>query len=74
VPDPELILRWGRLLALLWDFAGSVLAGSALGWAVDRWFGTEPYGILSLTILGVVGGFVRLVTSLRRFDRLDNDQ
>jgi F0F1-type ATP synthase assembly protein I len=43
-----------------------------IGWFVDRWFDTEPYWTLGLLILGVVGGFVRLVSSLRRLDRLDD--
>jgi ATP synthase protein I len=72
VPDPGPILRYGRSFALFWDFVGTVLAGAVIGWAVDRWFGTEPWAILTLMILGVVGGFVRLVAALRRLDRLDD--
>jgi hypothetical protein len=29
---------------------------------------------MSFLILGVIGGFVRLVSSLRRLDRLDHDE
>jgi len=72
VPEPGPIIRFGRSFALFWDFVGTVLGGAAIGWATDHWFGTEPYGILVLVILGVVGGFVRLVSSLRRLERLDN--
>jgi len=57
---------------LFWDFVGTVLAGALVGWLIDRQFDTEPYWTLTLLILGVVGGFVRLVTSLRRLDRLDH--
>jgi ATP synthase protein I len=70
VPDP--ILRFGRSFALFWDFVGTVLAGAVIGWLIDRRFDTEPYWTLSLLILGVVGGFVRLVRSLRRMDRMDD--
>jgi ATP synthase protein I len=72
VPDPGPILRYGRSFALFWDFVGTVLAGAVIGWGVDRWFRTEPWAILILMILGVVGGFVRLVAALRRLDRLDH--
>ena len=68
---PGPILRFGRSFALFWDFVGTVLAGAFIGWFLDRWFDTEPYWTLGLLILGVVGGFVRLVASLRRLDRLD---
>jgi ATP synthase protein I len=74
VPEPGPILRYGRAFALFWDFVGTVLAGAVVGWFVDRWFDTEPYGTLGLLILGVVGGFLRLVSSLRRLDRLDDGE
>ena len=70
--EPGPILRFGRSFALFWDFVGTVLAGAVIGWFVDDWFDTEPYWTLGLLILGVVGGFVRLVSSLRRLDRLDD--
>ena len=74
VAAPNPILRFGRSFALFWDFVGTVLAGAVVGWLLDRWFDTEPYGTLGLLILGVVGGFIRLVASLRRLDRLDNER
>ena len=68
---PGPVLRFGRSFALFWDFVGTVLAGALLGWFIDSRFDTEPYWILGLMILGVVGGFLRLVSSLRRMDRMD---
>ena len=70
---PGPVLRFGRSFALFWDFVGTVLAGALLGWFIDSRFDTEPYWILGLMILGVVGGFVRLVSSLRRMDRMDGE-
>jgi F0F1-type ATP synthase assembly protein I len=72
VPAPGPIVRFGRSFALFWDFVGTVLAGAVVGWLIDRRFDTEPYWTLALLILGVVGGFIRLVRSLRRLDRLDD--
>ena len=71
VAEPGPILRFGRSFALFWDFVGTVLAGAVIGWFIDRRFDTEHW-TLWLLILGVVGGFVRLVSSLRRLDRLDD--
>ena len=68
---PGPILRFGRSFALFWDFVGTVLAGAVIGWFIDSRFDTEPYWTLGLLLLGVVGGFVRLVRSLRRLDRMD---
>ena len=72
MPTPDPILHFGRSFALFWDFVGSVLAGSVIGWMIDRRFDTEPYWTLALLLLGVVGGFARLVASLRRLDHLDD--
>jgi F0F1-type ATP synthase assembly protein I len=72
VPAPGPIVRFGRSFALFWDFVGTVLAGAVVGWLIDRRFDSEPYWTLALLILGVVGGFIRLVRSLRRLDRLDD--
>jgi len=71
VAAPGPILRFGRSFALFWDFVGTVLAGAVIGWFIDSRFDTEPYWTLGLLLLGVVGGFVRLVSSLRRLDRMD---
>lgn len=68
---PGPVVRFGRSFALFWDFVGTVLAGAVVGWFLDGRFDTEPYWTLGLMILGVVGGFTRLVRSLRRLDRLD---
>ena len=74
MPDSDPIVRFGRSFALFWDFVGTVLAGAVIGWLIDRRFDTEPYWTLGLLILGVAGGFVRLVSSLRRLDRLDDGE
>jgi F0F1-type ATP synthase assembly protein I len=72
VAAPGPVLRFGRSFALFWDFVGTVLAGALIGWFIDSRFDTEPFWILGLMILGVVGGFVRLVGALRRMDRMDD--
>lgn len=64
-------MRFLRGGALAFDFTGTITGAAACGWVVDRWFDTEPWGIVVLSILGVVGAFARLVRLLRRFDRID---
>jgi F0F1-type ATP synthase assembly protein I len=74
VAAPGPVIRFGRSFALFWDFVGSVLAGAIVGGLIDHWFETSPYWTLALLILGVVGGFIRLVAGLRRLDRMDRDR
>jgi F0F1-type ATP synthase assembly protein I len=71
LPPPGSIVRYGRYGALAFEFSGTIAAGAAVGWLVDRWLGSEPYGLVVGTLLAVVGGFVRLVQVLKRFERLD---
>jgi F0F1-type ATP synthase assembly protein I len=57
--------------ALAFEFTGTIGGAAVCGWAVDRWFGTEPWGLAVLSMVGVVGGFTRLLQLLRRFERID---
>ena len=70
---PGPIVRYARYGAVAFEFSGTIAAGAAFGWLVDRWLGSEPYGLVAMTLLAVVGGFVRLITILLRFDRLDRE-
>jgi ATP synthase protein I len=63
--------RFLRAGALAFDFSGTIVGGAVCGWLVDRWFGTEPWALTVFSLVGVVGGFVRLVTLLRRFEKID---
>lgn len=38
------------------DFAAAVAGLTLLGWAFDRFQGTEPWGLLTGACLGIVGG------------------
>ena len=63
------IIRYGRYGAVAFEFSGGIAAGAFIGWWIDTRFGTQPYGLIATTLLAVVGGFVRLIQVLRRFER-----
>ena len=65
------IVRYGRYGAVAFEFSGGIAAGATIGWLVDRYLGSQPYGLVGVTLLAVVGGFIRLVRVLRRFERID---
>jgi F0F1-type ATP synthase assembly protein I len=67
--DP--IVRYGRYGALAFEFSGTIAAGAAIGWLIDGWLGSPPWALVVCTLLAVVGGFIRLITTLRRFERSD---
>jgi F0F1-type ATP synthase assembly protein I len=73
MPRPGPLVRYGRYGALAFEFSGTIAGGVVVGWLIDRSFGTDPYAVVCCTLLAVVGGFVRMIQVLRRFDRLELD-
>ncbi len=71
MPSPGPIVRYGRYGAVAFEFSGTIAAGAVLGWLLDGRLGSQPYALVVSTLLAVVGGFIRLITILRRFDRND---
>ena len=71
MPEPGPIIRYGRYGAVAFEFSGTIGAGVVIGWLLDGWLRTAPYAVVICTLAAVVGGFIRLIEVLRRFDRLD---
>jgi len=40
------------------EFVVAIVVATALGWALDRWLGTGPWGMIVLFFLGVATGMV----------------
>ena len=45
---------------------GAILLFGAVGYGVDYWTGSAPWGLLTGLIIGFVVGFANLIGSLRR--------
>jgi ATP synthase protein I len=43
------------------ELVGGVLLGAALGWLVDRWLGSSPWGLIVLVLLGFAGGVLNVM-------------
>jgi ATP synthase protein I len=56
--DPSALARGFRLTA---ELVIAVLAGAGLGWLIDRWLGTSPWGFIVLLLLGFVAGVVGVI-------------
>ncbi|GJE12395.1 AtpZ/AtpI family protein [Methylobacterium longum] len=61
-PDPSTRARnggpssLGQAMTLSTEFVAGVIAGGILGWIVDHVFGTKPWGLIVLLMLGFVAG------------------
>ncbi len=56
-PGFALALRLGA------DFVAGVVLGAALGWGVDRLFGTGPWGLTVFLLLGFAAGILTVLRS-----------
>jgi ATP synthase protein I len=39
------------------ELLAGVLVGGGIGWAIDRWLGTSPFGLIVMLLVGMVAGF-----------------
>ena len=45
------------------ELVAGVVVGAAIGWGVDRWLSTSPFGLIVFFLLGFVAGVVNVVRS-----------
>lgn len=62
-PDPMQVAgsAFGQGTRLALEIVVGTLVGGFLGYWVDRWLGTSPWGLLVLFTLGLATGFYNLV-------------
>jgi len=59
-------------LRLSSELVGAVIIGAALGWLIDRWAGTSPWGLIVLLLLGFAAGVHSVVRSVNRGTPMDD--
>ncbi|MGB6965068.1 MAG: AtpZ/AtpI family protein [Xanthobacteraceae bacterium] len=45
------------------ELVAGVVIGAGLGWLTDRWFGTSPWGLTVLLLLGFAAGVLNVMRS-----------
>ncbi len=55
----------GLGLRMATELAAALIVGLALGWVVDRFFGTRPWGLIIFFFLGVAAGMVNVFRAAR---------
>lgn len=60
-------------LALGWriglELVGAVVVAVLIGWAIDRWLGTRPWGMIGFFFLGVAAGMVNVYRTVSGLGR-----
>lgn len=46
------------------DLLGGVIVGVGIGWFLDRWLGSSPWGLIVFTLLGFSAGVLNLMRSI----------
>lgn len=66
---------WIRHSGVGVEFAAAVAGFTAVGYWIDRRYGSAPWGLIIGAALGLIGGSYNLVrASLKAFKELDNEE
>jgi ATP synthase protein I len=58
--------RLSELTSLGLVLPSSIAVGLFFGYFLDRWLGTDPWLLLSFTVLGIVSGLLSLFRALKK--------
>jgi ATP synthase protein I len=53
-----------RGLRLSTELVAGVLVGAFIGWALDRWLGSSPWGMIVFLLLGFAAGVVNVIRAV----------
>ena len=56
--DPSALARGFRLST---ELVAGVLVGAFIGWALDKWLGISPWGMIVLVLLGFAAGVLNVM-------------
>ena len=56
--DPSALARGFRLST---ELVGGVAVGAFIGWALDRWLGISPWGMIVFLLLGFAAGVINVM-------------
>jgi ATP synthase protein I len=54
---------FARGMRLSAELVGGVVIGFILGWLLDRWLGTTPWGLIVFLLLGFAAGVLNVMRS-----------
>ena len=52
---------YGQAMKLSSEFIGGIAVGAGLGWVIDRWVGTSPWGLIVFLLLGFGAGILNVL-------------
>ncbi len=62
-PKSSGMAGFGNALRLSSEFIAGILVGAGLGWVIDQWVGTSPWGLIIFLFLGFGAGVLNVLRS-----------
>jgi len=59
---------YGMAFTLAADLVGGVIGGALIGWFLDSWLGSAPWGLISFFFLGAAAGMWNVYRTVRGYD------
>lgn len=59
---------------VLIDFIAGIALGGGIGWALDYWLGSRPWGIIVFGLLGFVAGLLNVIRTANRTEQSEADK
>jgi len=50
-------LAWSLGVRVMSEFVAAIIVGGVIGWAIDDWLGSGPWGLVVFLMLGMAAGF-----------------
>jgi ATP synthase protein I len=57
---------YAQAMKLSSEFISAVVVGGGLGWFVDQWFGTKPFGLIVFLLIGFAAGVLNVMRAAGR--------
>ncbi|MEJ8473481.1 AtpZ/AtpI family protein [Roseibium algae] len=54
---------YGQAMKLSSEFIAGIVVGCGIGWLLDQWLGTTPFGLIVFLLLGFVAGVLNVLRS-----------
>lgn len=58
---------------VLVDFLAGIVLGGGIGWALDYWLGSRPWGIMVFGMLGFAAGLLNVIRTANRAQKPKDD-
>ena len=62
-PNSSGMTGFGAAIKLSSEFVAGIAVGVGIGWVIDRWAGTSPWGLIVFLLLGFVAGVLNVLRS-----------